>query len=64
VLPTHGVVLEIGCGTGEHAVCFGEAMSGLTWQPSDPDSDACASTVSWIKFTGSNNVLAPLDIHV
>ena len=26
VLPTPGVVLEIGCGTGEHAVCFAEAM--------------------------------------
>ena len=64
VLPTHGVVLEIGCGTGEHAVCFAEAMPNLTWQPSDPDSDARASTASWIKFTGLNNVLAPLDIDV
>ena len=64
VLPTHGVVLEIGCGTGEHAVCFAEAMPNLTWQPSDPDSDARASTASWIKFSGLNNVLAPLDIDV
>ena len=64
VLPTPGVVLEIGCGTGEHAVCFAEAMPSLTWQPSDPDSDSRASTASWIKFTGLNNVLAPLDIDV
>ncbi len=64
VLPTHGVVLEIGCGTGEHAVCFAEAMPNLTWQPSDPDADARASTASWIKFAGLNNVLAPLDIDV
>ena len=64
VLPTPGVVLEIGCGTGEHAVCFAEAMPHLTWQPSDPDSDSRASTTSWIKFTGLNNVLAPLDIDV
>src|SRR4249919_3037338 len=64
VLPPHGVVLEIGCGTGEHAVCFAQAMPNLTWQPSDPDSDARASTASWIKFTGLNNVLAPLDIDV
>ena len=64
VLPTRGVVLEIGCGTGEHAVCFAEAMPNLTWQPSDPDADARASTASWIKFTGLNNVLAPLDIDV
>jgi len=64
VLPTPGMVLEIGCGTGEHAVCFAEAMPSLTWQPSDADADACASTASWIKFTGLNNVLAPLDIDV
>jgi SAM-dependent methyltransferase len=64
VLPTHGVVLEIGCGTGEHAVCFAEAMPNLTWQPSDPDADARASTASWIKFTEVNNVLAPLRIDV
>jgi cyclopropane fatty-acyl-phospholipid synthase-like methyltransferase len=64
LLPTHGVVLEIGCGTGEHAVCFAEAMPNLTWQPSDADSASRASTASWIKFTALNNVLAPLDIDV
>jgi SAM-dependent methyltransferase len=64
VLPAHGVVLEIGCGTGEHAVCFADAMPNLTWQPSDPDADARASTAGWIKSTGLNNVLAPLDIDV
>ena len=45
-------------------MCFAEAMPNLTWQPSDPDPDARASTASWIKFTGLNNVLAPLDIDV
>ncbi len=64
VLPTQGVVLEIGCGTGEHAVCFAEAMPNLTWQPSDVDSESRASTANWIKFAGLNNVLAPLDIDV
>jgi cyclopropane fatty-acyl-phospholipid synthase-like methyltransferase len=64
VLPATGVVLEIGCGTGEHAVCFAEGIPNLTWQPSDADSDARASTASWIKFTELNNVLAPLDIDV
>jgi SAM-dependent methyltransferase len=64
VLPTNGVVLEIGCGTGEHAVCFAEAMTNLTWLPSDPDPGSRASTASWIKFKGLKNVLAPIDIDV
>ena len=64
LLPTRGAVLEIGCGTGEHAVCFAEAMPNLTWQPSDPDADARASTSSWIRFAGLKNVLPPRDIDV
>src|SRR4051812_30333584 len=64
VLPAHSAVLEIGCGTGEHAVHFAGATPNLTWQPSDPDSDARASTASWIKLTGLSNVLPPLDINV
>ena len=64
VLPAHGKVLEIGCGTGEHAVGFAKAMPTLTWLPSDPDPGSRASTASWIKFNGLNNVLAPLDVDV
>jgi len=64
VLPAQGVVLEIGCGTGEHAVHFAGAMPSLTWLPSDPDAGSRASTASWIKFTGLSNVLPPLDIDV
>ena len=64
VLPATGVVLEIGCGTGEHAVCFAKAMPNLIWQPSDTDTNSRASTASWIKFVGLKNVPAPLDINV
>lgn len=64
VLPTRGALLEIGCGTGEHAVCFAGAMPNITWHPSDPDADARASTSSWIKFARLENVLAPRDIDV
>ena len=64
VLPTHGKVLEIDCGTGEHAVCFAEAMSTLTWLPSDPDPGSRISTASWIKFKGLNGVMSPIDIDV
>lgn len=64
VLPTRGVVLEIGCGTGEHVVHFAEAMPNLAWLPSDPDSDSRASTAGWIEFTGLGNVRPPLDVDV
>ena len=64
VLPTHSAVLEVGCGTGEHAVCLAEAVPSFTWLPSDPDPGSRASTASWIWFKGLNNVLAPLDIDV
>ena len=64
VLPAQGKVLEIGCGTGEHAVCFAEAMPALTWLPSDPDPGSRASTASWIAFKGLSNVLVPLDVDV
>lgn len=64
ILPAHGVVLEIGCGTGEHAVHFAAAMPSLTWLPSDPDAGSRASTASWIEFTGLGNVRPPLAIDV
>jgi len=64
VLPVRGLVLEIGCGTGEHAIHFAGAMPNLSWQPSDPDSRSRASTAGWIEFSGLSNVLPPLDIDV
>ncbi len=30
-----GTVLEIGSGTGQHAVFFTQNLPGLSWQPSD-----------------------------
>lgn len=62
LLPARGVVLEIGCGTGEHAVSLAAAMPGLTWLPSDPDAASRASTASWVAFTGLENVLPPRDV--
>jgi cyclopropane fatty-acyl-phospholipid synthase-like methyltransferase len=63
-LPVGGRILEIGCGTGEHAVHFAGAVPNLVWQPSDPDSRSRASTAGWIEFSGLSNVLPPLDVDV
>lgn len=62
VLPARARVLEIGCGTGEHAVYFAEAMPGLSWLPTDPDAASRASTASWTRFKALTNVLLPLDV--
>lgn len=62
VLPSHGRVLELASGTGEHAVFFAEGMPGLSWQPSDPSAEARASISAYAE--GVANVAPPLDIDV
>jgi SAM-dependent methyltransferase len=53
-------VLEIGSGTGEHAVFLAAAFPGLAWQPSDPDPAARASIVAWAGEAGLGNLRPPL----
>jgi SAM-dependent methyltransferase len=62
VLPKRGLALEIGSGTGEHAVCFAKALPKLVWLPSDPDIDSRASIEAWIVTEQLANVLAPVAI--
>jgi hypothetical protein len=64
VLPSRGIVLEIGSGTGEHAICFAKAMPELVWLPTDPDEASRASIEAWIATEGLANVRAPLAIDV
>jgi SAM-dependent methyltransferase len=64
VLPGKGNVLEIGSGTGEHAICFAKAMPGLVWLPSDPDGASRVSIEAWIATEGLANVRAPVAIDV
>lgn len=64
VLPPSGRVLEIASGTGQHAVHFAAALSGLQWQPSDPDAAARASVEARRRLSGLTNVLPPLDLDV
>lgn len=55
-------VLEIGSGTGEHAVHIARQMPDLVWQTSDPDPTMRASTRAWIDHTGVTNVREPLSL--
>lgn len=62
VLPAAGTVLELGSGTGEHAVFLARRFPTLTWQPSDPDPVARASIAAWIAEARLPNLRPPLDL--
>ena len=64
VLPRRGVVLEIASGTGQHVVHFAKAFSGLTWQPSDPDSELRESIALRVRDEQLPNVNPPIDLDV
>ena len=56
-------VLEIGSGTGQHAVYFGKSMPHLRWQCSDRVENH-AGINAWRESAGLSNVLAPLALDV
>lgn len=56
-------VLEIGSGTGQHAVHFGAHLPHLTWQTSDRVENH-AGIRTWLGEAGLANVLPPLDLDV
>lgn len=56
-------VLEIGSGTGQHAIHFAQALPHLEWQTSDlPEQRAAID--AWLAHAQLANVLAPLDLDV
>ena len=56
-------ILEIGSGTGQHAVYFGAALPRLTWQTSDlPEQHA--GIRQWLAEAALPNVLPPLALDV
>lgn len=56
-------VLEIGSGTGQHAVTFAAEMPQLRWQTSDLDENR-AGIRAWIGEAGLDNVMPPLLLDV
>lgn len=62
VLPPRGLVLEVASGSGEHAVGFGAAFPGVTWQPSDADPEALASIDAWAADAGLANLRPALTL--
>jgi len=56
-------VLEIGSGTGQHAVRFATELSHLDWQTSDLEENH-ESILAWLSEAGLSNVRAPLTLDV
>lgn len=56
-------VLEIGSGTGQHAIHFGAALTHLTWQTSDRP-DFLPGIRAWLAEAALPNVLPPLAFDV
>lgn len=57
-------VLEIGSGSGQHAVAFAARFPEILWQPSDPDPECRESIRAWIEHETVSNVLPPIDLDV
>jgi SAM-dependent methyltransferase len=56
-------ILEIGSGTGQHAVYFGRQLPQLTWQPSDVAGNHPGIN-AWRNEAGLDNVPPPLQLDV
>ena len=56
-------VLEIGSGTGQHAVFFAAALPHLVWQPSDVAANL-QGIAAWRDESGLPNLRAPLALDV
>jgi len=56
-------VLEIGSGTGQHAVYFAEALPHLTWQASDRQENL-AGIRAWLDEAALPNTPSPLELDV
>ncbi|WP_018141908.1 DUF938 domain-containing protein [Thioalkalivibrio sp. ALJ7] len=59
----HGRVLEIGAGTGQHAVHFAAALPHLDWCPSDV-ADNLPGVEAWRRDAALPNLRAPIPLDV
>jgi cyclopropane fatty-acyl-phospholipid synthase-like methyltransferase len=58
-----GTVLEIGAGTGQHAVHFATHLTHLQWQPTDCEANL-AGIGLWVSEAALPNLRAPVKLDV
>lgn len=56
-------VLEIGSGTGQHAVFFAPRLPHLIWQPTDREENI-PGIRAWIQFGNASNLKCPIELDV
>lgn len=64
VFPATGTVLEIAAGSGQHAVHFARALTGLTWWATDPSPEARDSIADRAAEAALPNLRGPVDLDV
>ena len=63
LIASHAHVLEIGSGTGQHAIYFAENMPEVTWHTSDC-LPYIAGIKMWLSESKLNNVVEPVELNV
>ena len=63
LLSTSASVLELGSGTGQHAVWFAQQLSHLHWQTSDRMENHSGIN-QWLDESGLNNIGAPIALDI
>ena len=58
ILTAQGLVLEVGSGSGQHAVHFARALPHVAWQPTDT-ADNLPSISAWRAESGLTNLREP-----
>lgn len=64
VLPEGGQVLEIGSGSGEHALYFAASFPEIIWQPTDAGPECLESITAWMAEASLPNLRPPLRLDV
>jgi len=63
-MPQHGTVLELACGTGEHASFMAPRFKAHHWLPTDLEREHLVSALTWAKYVGASNILTPRKLDV